>query len=64
MNLPAEPDRWTVEIANAQREEALAAFGLTERQARFLGHVLAPSTLKPDGRWSATHLGMPSSAPP
>jgi hypothetical protein len=43
MNLPAEPDRWTVEIADAQREEALAGFGLTERQARFLAHVLVHS---------------------
>jgi hypothetical protein len=43
MNLPAEPDRWTVEIANAQREDALAAFGFTERQARFLAHVLVHS---------------------
>ena len=43
MNRPAEPDRWTVEIANAQREEALAAFGFAERQARFLAHVLVHS---------------------
>lgn len=43
MNLPTEADRWTVEIANAQREEALAAFGFTERQARFLAHVLMHS---------------------
>ena len=43
MNLPTEPDRWTVEIANAQREEALAAFGFTERQSRFLAHCLAHS---------------------
>ena len=43
MNLPTEPDRWTVEIANAQREESLAAFGFTERQARFLAHVLVHS---------------------
>ena len=43
MTLPTEPDRWTVEIANAQREEALAAFGVTERQARFLARVLVHS---------------------
>jgi hypothetical protein len=43
MNLPTEPDGWTVEIANAQREEALAAFGFTERQARFLALVLVHS---------------------
>jgi hypothetical protein len=43
MNLPAESDRWTVEIASAQREEALAAFGFTERQATFLAHVLVHS---------------------
>jgi hypothetical protein len=40
MNLPTEPDRWTLELANAQREEALGAFGFTERQARFLVKVL------------------------
>ena len=36
MTLPPEPDRWTIDLANAQRMEAIAAFGFTERQARFL----------------------------
>jgi hypothetical protein len=45
MNLPTEPGRWTVETANAQREEAHAAFGLTERQSRFLAHVLVHSSV-------------------
>ena len=36
MTLPPAPDRWTIELANAQRMEAIAAFGFTERQARFL----------------------------
>ncbi len=35
MMLPPEPDRWTIDLANAQRMEAIAAFGFTERQARF-----------------------------
>ena len=40
MKLPADPDRWTIELANAERVEAVAAFGFTERQARFLVTVL------------------------
>jgi len=36
MNLPSAPDRWTIEQANAERLEAVAAFGFTERQARFV----------------------------
>lgn len=43
MMLPLEPDRWTIGLANAQRLEAIAAFGFTERQARFLLHVLLHS---------------------
>ena len=43
MTLPPEPDRWTIELANAQRMEAIAAFGFTERQARFLLNVLLHS---------------------
>ena len=43
MMLPPEPDRWTIDLANAQRMEAIAAFGFTERQARFLLHVLLHS---------------------
>ncbi len=40
MTLPAAPDRWTLDLANAERLQAIAAFGFTERQARFLVHVL------------------------
>ena len=43
MMLPPEPDRWTIELANAQRMEAIAAFGFSERQARFLLNVLLHS---------------------
>src|SRR5712691_6622063 len=43
MMLPPEPDRWTIELANAQRMEAIAAFGFTERQARLLMNVLLHS---------------------
>ncbi len=43
MTLPPAPDRWTIDLANAQRIEAIAAFGFTERQARFLLHVLLHS---------------------
>jgi hypothetical protein len=34
------PDHWTIARANAERAEALAAFGFTDRQARFLVQVL------------------------
>jgi hypothetical protein len=43
MTLPSPLDRWTIELANAQRLEAIAAFGFTERQARFLLNVLLHS---------------------
>ena len=43
MALPPAPDRWTIELANAERMDAIAAFGFTERQARFLLHVLLHS---------------------
>ena len=43
MNLPAPPDRWTIELANAARTDAIASFGLTERQTRFLLQVLLHS---------------------
>jgi hypothetical protein len=39
MNLPPPPDRWTIELANAERVNAIASFGFTERQARFLTNV-------------------------
>ena len=35
--------RWTIELANTERLEAIAAFGFTERQARFLLNVLPHS---------------------
>jgi hypothetical protein len=40
MNLPPPPDRWTIDIANGQRINAISSIGFTERQARFLVHVL------------------------
>jgi hypothetical protein len=43
MNLPPPPDRWTIEIANAERINAIASFGFTERQSRFLVNVLLHS---------------------
>jgi hypothetical protein len=43
MKLPPPPDRWTIDIANAERLNAIASFGLTERQARFLLNVLLHS---------------------
>jgi len=43
MNLPSPPDRWTIEIVNAERINAIASFGFTERQARFLVNVLLHS---------------------
>ena len=43
MTLPPPPDRWTIELANREREEAIAAFGFTERQAGFLLQVLLHS---------------------
>ena len=43
MKLPPPSDRWTIDLANEQRTEAVAAFGFTERQARFLMNVLLHS---------------------
>jgi DNA-binding MarR family transcriptional regulator len=43
VKLAPEPDRWTIELASAQRTEAVASFGFTERQARFLVSVLLHS---------------------
>ena len=43
MTLPPPPDRWTSELANTERAEAIAAFGFTERQAGFLLQVLLHS---------------------
>jgi hypothetical protein len=43
VNLPPPPDRWTIELANAERTNAIASFGFTERQAKFLVNVLLHS---------------------
>ena len=43
MTLPPPPDRWTIELANTERAEAIAAFGFTARQAGFLLQVLLHS---------------------
>ena len=43
MKLPPPPDRWTVDIANTERLNAIASFGFSERQARFLLNVLLHS---------------------
>jgi hypothetical protein len=40
MTLPPAPDRWTIDLANAERMEAISTFGFTERQARFLVLVM------------------------
>jgi hypothetical protein len=40
MTLPPPPDRWTLELANADCVNAIASFGFTERQARLLVTVL------------------------
>ena len=49
MTLSSGPDRWTIDLANAQRMEAIVAFGFSERQARFLLYVLLhrPSSSTP-----------------
>ena len=43
MNLPPPTDRWTIELANTERLNAIGSFGFTERQARFLMNVLLHS---------------------
>jgi hypothetical protein len=43
MTFPPEPDRWTLEQTNAARVTAIAAFGFSDRQARFLLTVLLHS---------------------
>jgi hypothetical protein len=37
MQLPAAPQHWTIELANTQRTEAIAALGFTKRQALLPG---------------------------
>lgn len=43
VELPPEPLGWTLDLANADRLHAVAAFGFTDRQARFLLEVLLHS---------------------
>jgi hypothetical protein len=43
VELPGAPQGWTLEEANADRHQAIAAFGFTDRQARFLLEVLLHS---------------------
>jgi hypothetical protein len=43
VTLPAPPENWTIERVTRERTEAIAAFGFTERQARFLVEVLLHS---------------------
>ena len=53
MTLPPAPDRWTIEQANGERMEAIAAFGFTERQARFLLNVLLHSGVFVERQYSS-----------
>jgi hypothetical protein len=43
VTLPAPPENWSIERLTTERTEAIAAFGFTERQARFLVEVLIHS---------------------
>lgn len=43
VELPSAPQGWTIEQVNADRHQAIAAFGFTDRQARFLLEVLLHS---------------------
>lgn len=43
MTLPAAPQRWDITRVNDERMEAVAPFGFTERQARFLVTVMIHS---------------------
>jgi hypothetical protein len=43
VTLPLPPENWNIDRINAERAEAIAAFGFTERQARFLVEVLIHS---------------------
>lgn len=42
-SLPPPSDRWDIDRLNVERAEAVAAFGFTERQARFLVEVMIHS---------------------
>ncbi|MDP3208986.1 MAG: hypothetical protein Q8M65_07540, partial [Rhodoglobus sp.] len=41
--LPAPPANWNIDRLTAERSEAVTAFGLTARQARFVVEVLIHS---------------------
>jgi excisionase family DNA binding protein len=41
--LPPAPENWNIERLNGERTESVAAFGFTERQARFLVEVMIHS---------------------
>ncbi len=43
MTLPAAPQRWDINELTVARTQAIAAFGFTERQARFLVTVMLHS---------------------
>ena len=43
MTLPSPPQNWNIDRLNADRTEATAGFGFTERQARFLVEVMIHS---------------------
>ena len=43
VELPPEPLGWTLDLANTDRLHAVAAFGFTDRKARFLLEVLLHS---------------------
>lgn len=43
MTLPSPPDNWNIKRLNTERTEAVAAFGFTDRQARFLVEVMIHS---------------------
>lgn len=51
VELPGAPQGWTIEQANADRHQAIAAFGFTDRQARFLLEVLLHSGVFPERQY-------------
>jgi hypothetical protein len=43
MTLPSPPDNWNIDRLTTERSDAVATFGFTERQARFLVEVMTHS---------------------
>ena len=43
MTLPPPPENWNIDRITTERMQAVAAFGLTDRQARFLVNVMIHS---------------------